>query len=146
MGYLGVTHFDAGRFQEAERWLDRAVDRSRAVGDLRVEGIFEGMRGAVLASVDLVDEARASFDLSRELLAENPYFGQVIAVHRGHLDLAEARAEADDARAAVLIAAASQRLESAERGEGGEAPLVRRSDDARIAVRILRRAIDAASR
>jgi predicted ATPase len=146
MGYLGITHFDAGRLQEAERWLDRAVDRSRAVGDLRVEGVFEGMRGAVLASVDLVDEARAAFTLSRELLASNPYFGQVIAVHRGHLDLAEARAESDASRAAALLAAASQRLEAAERGQAHEAPLVRRSDDARIAVRILRRAIDAASR
>ncbi|MEP7124152.1 MAG: tetratricopeptide repeat protein [Byssovorax sp.] len=146
MGYLGVTHFDAGRFQEAERWLDRAVDRSRAVGDLRVEGIFEGMRGAVLASVDLVDEARAAFTLSRELLASNSYFGQVIAVHQGHLELAEARAEGDHARAAQLVAAASRRLGVAERGDAEEAPLVRRSDDARIAVRILRRAIEAAAR
>ncbi len=143
MGYLGVTHLDAGRLHEAERWLDRAVDRSRAVGDLRVEGIFEGMRGAVLASVDLVDEARAAFALSNELLANNAYFGQVIAVHRGHLDLAEARADGDEARAAKLVAAAEQRVAIAERGEGSEAPLVRRSDDARIAVRILRRAIAA---
>jgi hypothetical protein len=143
MGYLGVMHLDAGRLHEAERWLDRAVDRSRAVGDLRVEGIFEGMRGAVLASVDLVDEARAAFALSHELLANNAYFGQVIAVHRGHLDLAEARADGDEARAATLGAAAEQRIAIAERGEGSEAPLVRRSDDARIAVRILRRAIAA---
>jgi predicted ATPase len=141
MGYLGVTHFDAGRFQEAERWLQRAVDRSRAVGDLRVEGIFEGMRGAVLASVDLLDEARAAFALSLELLASNAYFGQVIAVHRGHLDLAEARAEDDAVRAAELVAAAVKRVDAAESGEGDAAPLVRRSDDARIAVRILRRAI-----
>ena len=145
MGYLGVTHFDAGRFQEAERWFERAVDRSRAVGDLRVEGIFEGMLGAVLASVDLVDEARAAFALSQELLASNPYFAQVIAVHRGHLDLAEARAESDAGRAAALVVAARLRIEDAERGAGDAAPLVRRSDDARIAVRILRRAIDAAS-
>jgi predicted ATPase len=146
MGYLGVMHFDAGHFLEAERWLDCAVDRSRSVGDLRVEGVFEGMRGAVLASVDLVDEARAAFALSEELLASNPYFGQVIAVHRGHLDLAEARAEDDAARAAELVAAAVRRVDAAERGSGEQAPLVRRSDDARIAVRILRRAIGGAAR
>ena len=145
MGYLGVTHFDAGRFLEAERWLDCAVDRSRSVGDLRVEGIFEGMRGAVLASIDLIDEARAAFALSGDLLATNPYFGQVIAVHRGHLDLAEARAEDDATRAAELVAAAARRIEAAEHGTGDGAPLVRRSDDARIAVRILRRAVDVAS-
>ena len=145
MGYLGVTHFDAGRFLEAERWLDCAVDRSRSVGDLRVEGIFEGMRGAVLASIDLIDEARAAFALSGDLLASNPYFGQVIAIHRGHLDLAEARAEDDATRAVELVAAAARRLDAAEHGAGDEAPLVRRSDDARIAVRILRRAVDVAS-
>jgi predicted ATPase len=149
MGYLGMLHFDADRPQEAERWLDNAARLSRAVGDLRVEGIFEGMRGAVLATLDLLDEARAAFTLSGELLGQNgqnAYFRGVIALHRGHLDLAEARAardEGDAARAAALLEAAEQRLEAAE-AEGGDAPpLVKRSDDARIAARILRRALGA---
>ena len=147
MGYLGVLHFDAGRPQEAERWLDNAARSSRAAGDLRVEGIFEGMRGAVLASLDLVDEARSAFALAHQLLSSNPYFRAVIELHEGHLDLAEAReARADHAggHAEALERAAERRIAEAEAWHGETPPLVRRSDDARIAARILRRAIAAA--
>jgi hypothetical protein len=141
MGYLGVLHFDAGRLQEAERWLDNAAQSSRAVGDVRIEGIFEGMRGAVLASLDLVDEARAAFTSAHQLLAANPYFRSVIEVHEGHLALAEAREAGPGSTADALVEAAARRIVRAEACDGETAPLVRRSDDARIAVRILRRAI-----
>ncbi len=149
MGYLGVLHFDAGRLQEAERWLDTAVRASRAAGDLRIEGVFEGMRGAVLASLDLVDEARAAFALAHELLAPHRYFDSVIDLHQGHLELAEAR-EAEEGprrpRAGADRAAPAQRLAAAEARQGDAPPLVRRSDDARIAARILRRALALAAR
>jgi predicted ATPase len=141
MGYLGVLHFDAGRLQEAERWLDSAVRSSRAVGDLRIEGIFEGMRAAVLASLDLVDEARAAFLSAHQLLAPHPYFRSVIDVHQGHLELAEAREAGRGPEEEALIQAASQRIARAEAWDEETPPLVRRSDDARIAVRILRRAL-----
>ena len=144
MGYLGVLHFDAGRLQEAERWLDNAAQSSRAVGDPRVEGIFEGMRGAVLASLDLLDEARAAFALAHRLLRSHPYFGAVIDLHHGHLDLAEARTLGETAGAAERVCAAACRLAEAEACHGETPPLVRRSDDARIAARILRRALAAA--
>jgi predicted ATPase len=148
MGYLGVLHFDAGRLQEAERWLDNAAQSSRAVGDPRIEGIFEGMRGAVLASLDLVDEARAAFALAQRLLRSHPYFGAVIDLHRGHLDLAEARALRENEgpgtpREGELARAAARRITEAEAWNGEMPPLVRRSDDARIAARILRRALAA---
>ncbi|MFT3770597.1 MAG: tetratricopeptide repeat protein [Minicystis sp.] len=146
-GYLGVLHLDAGQAQEAELWLETAARLSRNVGDLRVEGIFTGMRGAALAMLDLVDEARDAFAASLDLLRQNPYFAAVIELHQGHLELAEARAaraDGDHARAEALIEAAGQRLAAAERGEGERPPLVRRSDDARIAARILRRALNEA--
>ena len=147
MGYLGVLHFDVGRLQEAERWLTNAAQASRAVGDLRVEGFFEGMRGAALASLDLVDEARRALALAKQLLRYNPYFLGVIAVHEGHLDLAEAReARADgggEGRARAWVRAAARRIAEAEAWHGEAPPLVQRSDDARIATRILRRAIEA---
>ena len=147
MGYLGVLHFDAGRTQEAERCLDDAARLSRAVGDPRLEGIFEGLRGAALATLDLLDEARAAFALARELLRSNAYFGAVITLHQGHLDLAEARAaqaEGEVGRAWELVEAAEQRVALAEGWGDATPPLVRRSDDARIAVRTLRRALTAA--
>jgi hypothetical protein len=109
-----------------------------------VEGIFAGMRAAVLASLDLVDEARAAFASARGLLAVHPFFLAVITLHEGHLDLAEARdARAAGAidRAAALEGAAADRLITAESTQDGTPPLTRRSDDARIAARILRRAL-----
>jgi tetratricopeptide (TPR) repeat protein len=144
LGYLGVLHLDAGRPQEAEQSLDHAARLSRAAGDVRVEGVFTGIRGAALASLDLVDEARGAFAVAEELLAPTPYFAAVIELHRGHLDLAEAREAlevGDRAGAADLTQAASLRLALAERDGAGVPALLRRSDDARIAARILRRAI-----
>jgi hypothetical protein len=144
MGYLGVLHLDGGRLQEAERWLDNAATSSRAAGDLRVEGIFEGIRGAVLAALDLGDEARVAFATARALLRENAYFLAVVELYEGHLDLCEARearADGDDDRAAALHAAAGLRIAAAERRDGDAPALTQRSDDARIARRILRRAL-----
>jgi predicted ATPase len=144
MGYLGVKELDAGRPQEAERWLDKAARLSRAAGDPRVEGVFEGIRGAALAALDLLDESRAAFTLAAELLRDNVYFYDVIELHRGHLDLAEARAlraEGHLPRADLLERAAERRIAIAEQWQGDTPPLVQRSDDARIARRILRRAL-----
>ncbi|MBL8716810.1 MAG: tetratricopeptide repeat protein [Myxococcales bacterium] len=147
--YLGVLAFDAGRLNEAESLLRRAAVASGEVGDLRVEGIFEGVRGAVLAALDLRDEARRSFARARALLGGNLFFSAVIDVHRGHLDLADARVETDAVRARSLRLAARMRIEDAHSAgeartgaaEGDHRSLVERSDDARIAVRILERAL-----
>jgi predicted ATPase len=137
MGYLGVLHFDGGRLQEAERWLDNAARSSRAAGDMRVEGIFEGIRGAALAQLDLGDEARAAFTSAKKLLGTNAYFRGVVELYEGHLFLCEARearAEGRDDRAVALARDAARRVADAE-------ALAKRSDDARIGLRILRRAL-----
>ena len=79
-------------------------------------------------------------------------FAEVIAIHRGHLDLAEARrAEANGDRALAEANRVYARLRvldahdpSTRSGNVTEPPILLRSDDARIAVRILERAISAA--
>src|SRR5207247_6395620 len=88
LGYLGILHFDAGQLAEAERYLDSATAAAKAVGDVRVEGFFEGVRGAVLASADRVEEARAALDLADKLLEQNAFFAELIDLYRGHLALA----------------------------------------------------------
>src|SRR5262249_52905751 len=75
-----------------EAKLRRAASASGDAGDLRVEGIFEGVRGAVLAALDRIEESRCAFSCAEVALAKNGFFAEVIAIHRGHLDLAEARA------------------------------------------------------
>jgi tetratricopeptide (TPR) repeat protein len=137
IGYLGLLHFEGGRLPHAEEHLRRAALASRRAGDLRVEGIFEGVRGAVLATQDRLAEAREAFDLSEELLARNTFYQRAIGIHRGHLDLAEARLAVvtGNARAAdAHVARARWRIEEAS-------ALARRSDDARMAIRILERAL-----
>ncbi len=143
-GYLGMMLFDAGALAEAEEHLRRAAFACKRVGDLRVEGIFEGVRGAVLASLGRLPEAQRSFDVAEQLLAGNAFYRDVVAIYRGHLELAEARRAAkhgDAAKAERLVASARARIDGARApGSGGEA-FVARSDDARLAVRILERAM-----
>jgi hypothetical protein len=98
IGYLGVLYFEAGELDRAEDHLRRAAFASRQSGDFRVEGIFEGIRGAVLATLDCTEKARMSFDLAEQLLAGNSFYAGSIAVYRGHLDLAEARARVHQRR------------------------------------------------
>jgi predicted ATPase len=137
VGYLGLVDFYEGDLARAEERLRQAALASRRAGDLRVEGIFEGVLGGVLAAADRIDESRAALGLADELLAGNAFYRGAVAVYRGLLDLAEARAAAADgaARTALAhVARARWRIEEAH-------ALARRSDDARIAVRILERAL-----
>jgi tetratricopeptide (TPR) repeat protein len=148
-GYLGLLEFDANRLVEAEGKLRYAASACGDAGDLRVEGVFEGIRGAVLAALGRLPEARGAFARSESALARNAFFAEVIAIHRGHLDLAEARrAELTGDRALAEAHRVYARLRvldahdpSAKSGDRTEPPIVLRSDDARIAVRILERAI-----
>jgi hypothetical protein len=136
-GYLGLLEFDAGNLGLAESHLATAALASRRAGDLRVEGIFEGVRGGVLASLDRIAESRAAFDLSDELLSRNAFYQGAIRVHRGHLELAESRAASAEGHAHTARAhvdAARWRIEEAR-------ALSRRSDDARMAIKLLARAI-----
>jgi tetratricopeptide (TPR) repeat protein len=143
-GYLGISCFDAGALGEAEEHLRRAAYACRRAGDPRVEGVFEGVRGAVLATMGRLAEARRSFDLAEQLLVGNAFYGDVIAIHRGHLDLADATRAAkhgDLLEAELLFAAARARITKARApGANGET-FVARSDDARLAVRILERTL-----
>jgi len=136
-GYIGLLEFDAGDLALAESHLAKAALASRRAGDLRVEGIFEGVRGGVLASLDRIAEARAAFDTADELLSRNAFYQGAIRVHRGHLDLAEARAalaEGHESTARAHVDEARWRIEQAR-------TLSRRSDDARMAIKLLARAI-----
>jgi tetratricopeptide (TPR) repeat protein len=137
LGYLGLLYFNLGDLELAEDHLHRAALASRRAGDLRVEGIFEGVRGGVLATLDRIDAARAAFDLADELLARNAFYQRAIGIHRGHLDLAEARAAAAAGHvrtAEAHVAEARWRIEAAH-------AFARRSDDARMAITILERAL-----
>ena len=145
IGYLGLLCFETGDLARAEEHLSRAAFASRRAGDFRVEGIFESIRAGVLAALDCVDEARASFDLAAQLLVGNAFYARAVSIHRGHLDLAEARdaaARGDLDGARAHVARARARVLGAYAVGPDGASLVQRSDDARVAVRILERALE----
>ncbi|HEY1960060.1 MAG TPA: tetratricopeptide repeat protein [Polyangiaceae bacterium] len=137
VGYMGVLELYEGRLSAAEDHLTFAALASRRGGDLRVAGIFEGVRGGVLAALDRIAESRASFDLADELLAGNAFYRSAVAVYRGLLDLAESRAasaEGHEHAARAHVANARWRIEEAH-------ALARSSDDARMAIKILEHAL-----
>jgi predicted ATPase/Tfp pilus assembly protein PilF len=143
MGYLGLLEFEAGDLTAADARLRQAIRASGRAGDVQLEGIFEGVRGGVLSSLDRLDEACEAFSVAADLLSGNSFYAAAIAIHRGHLDLAEARAataSGDLARATDCVADARERIATA-RADGDGPSLVSRSDDARMAVRILERAL-----
>ena len=138
LGYVGLVYFDTGDLVKAEDHLRRSTLASRRAGEVRTEGIFEGVRAGVLAALGRVGDARPAFALADDLLSRNPFYQRAIAVHRGHLDLAEARAAREIGMhnvAEAHVGAARWRIEEARSH-------AKRSDDARAAVRILQRAID----
>jgi len=144
-GYIGLLDFEGENLGDAELHLRVAAEASRREGDLRNQAMFEGIRGAVLAALGRREDSATMFDFALRLLRDNPYFRGIVAIHRGHLDVAEAyvalaREDLDAARAHAL--AGRMRIEDATLAPGSsQPPLVKKSDDARIAVRILARAV-----
>jgi hypothetical protein len=142
--YQGLLAFEEGDAERA-RWLfATAVVACREAGDVRLEGFFEGFFASAVAATTDVKEVRASFTRAEALLADNPFYLEVLAVERGFLDLAEARAalarkEAPAARDSLR--AARKRIHVASMPAQGTPPLLARSDDARMLVRILAREI-----
>ncbi|HZO13132.1 MAG TPA: tetratricopeptide repeat protein, partial [Polyangiaceae bacterium] len=142
-GYVGLLCFDHDQDIEALEHTTAAAAAAREAGDTRIEGLFLAEKGAVHAARDEIEEAEAAFDRSDVLLEPNPFSAAICSIFRGHLELARARSAA--ARGDLdawrrLRSQAARRIEDASVArEGGR--LVDRSDDARIAVRILERAL-----
>jgi tetratricopeptide (TPR) repeat protein len=147
-GYLGLCAFDEGALDRAGEHLERAVWAARAAGDVQVEGVFGAVLGAVRAAEDRIDDAQVHFDQAHALLSQNPFFRAVASLHHAHLDLALARrsrAASEDLEADHRLRFVRIRLDAARlRIPAGAPSLADRSDDARIAIRILERALSAA--
>jgi predicted ATPase/sugar phosphate isomerase/epimerase len=143
-GYLGLLRFDQRRLDEALEHLEAAVAEARELGDPRAQGVFSAVAGAVRASRGEIEEAVVLFGAAGLLLEGSAFWRAVCDIHRGHLDLARARqaaARGDGAAAQTLREAAAERAAAARRPIAGEAAIALRSDDARVGLRILERAL-----
>jgi predicted ATPase len=145
IGNLGVLHHEEGRLDEARQSHARAAGLLADVGDPRSEALARGRLGAALAAQGRTEEARAAMDRGDRLLGhlDDPLAAAVLAVMRGFLDLALARSAVVEARpseAADHVAAARGRIAHALEGAPS---LANRSDDVRLALRILERSLPA---
>lgn len=145
LGNLALLHHEQGRLEEARAGYERAAATLREVGDRRSEALAQGRLGAVLASMDHGDEARAALTRGERLLVHlgDALSDELLAVARGFLDLALARSARVAGRppeAAEHVAEARRRI---ARARSGAPSLADRSDDIRLCLRILERALTA---
>lgn len=146
---LGCLALEEGRREDSVGHLERSLAILAALGDRRTGARFEGILAAALASLDRVETASQHFAHSREELARvgDTLFLAAVDVHRGMLDLALQRAatlQGDHVAAAQLgKAAAARLLAGTTLGPAGEPSPSELSDDVRLAMRILRRALPA---
>lgn len=122
VGAIGVVRMEQRRFAEALELFDRAVQVHTDSGDRYHRGIFQGLRSAVLAALDQVDEAAASFAEAERLLGE---IGAHISIretrlYQAYLDLARVRKAIREGEREKAIA---YRDEALRRLADAEAPM-----------------------
>ncbi len=151
--FLGTIHQALGRSGEALACYDQALVLARETGEGMLEAMALAMTGAAQAALDRVEAADKPLAAAEErsLSYENPLLLAMVNVCRGHLDLAQERralATKDAIAAAVWRDLAQKRVEDARRrGEPDEAnpegtpSSSERSDDVRLALRLLEAAL-----
>jgi hypothetical protein len=154
-GYLGCLDWEAGRTEDARARLTEAIAVLERTRTLNYAPLFRAVLGGLLAQMGEIEPARAELDRAQTSLvhAGVPAYLAATQAHRGHVDLARARAalsESDGAaEAARMLEAARARLgearsmtEARDPMAGAPARLLDCSDDVRFAVRMLERALD----
>jgi tetratricopeptide (TPR) repeat protein len=139
LAYLAGIAMQEHKIDEACAHAERAVRTFAVIGErwqrglaLGTQGAALGMRGDVMGSSNALDRAEAQL----AALGDTVYI-DAIRVHRGQLDLARARKcheQGDVAGAERHRKAAEARLAAADE----------RTDDVRIAARLLRRSLESA--
>ncbi|HHH27385.1 MAG TPA: tetratricopeptide repeat protein, partial [Polyangiaceae bacterium] len=135
-GYAGAVEHERGDLRAALQRYGEALDGLRRVGDARLIAVIGALRGAAEAGRDRVEAAEEAFREVREVLesVDDPGVERAAQVHLHHLALARARA-GERPQGDVRIAARNECLEL-ERD-----PALSRSDDLRLALRLLRAAL-----
>lgn len=143
-GYLGVVDFAAGRLVDASLRVEAAVAEAREVGDGRLEGFFLCALGALHAALGALPAAERASGTGAALLRRYEMWLAVTRLFEGHLDLARSRrahADGDPTAGRRHLEAARARIDAARApGIAGRA-ITNWSDDARIALLLLEKAI-----
>jgi hypothetical protein len=151
---LAQVEQELGRMSDARTHASRAAELFHQLADPHSEALSlatvaaaEASSGNAALAASTLDEAEAMLSASSD-----PIGLALIALNRGHVDLADARrAMADNNFAGAKDSLRSARLRivkalmagpATSRSPGGESSLAEQSDDARIAVRMLQRNVD----
>ncbi len=145
-GNRGLLHHDMERIDQARADYERAVEIARGMGDRRLLGLYlayqaalEAEHGEAKRAAALLHEARLQHNF-----AQNRILLGVDDLVEGFLDLAKARegnarAHLESARKRCATACAS--TPKTERHPEGGPPLVAESDEARMVLKLLERAV-----
>ncbi|MFK7931495.1 MAG: tetratricopeptide repeat protein [Myxococcota bacterium] len=146
-GVMAALLHEQGRTDEAKQAYTEAHQQLVSCGSRRFAGLVLGRMGALVADEGDVAKAEALFTSAEEALqdAHDPLGLAAVRVHRGHVDLARARAGDSKARAA-----AKQRFVVATTPGEDESvstlPPAAVSNDVRLALRLLRRSMELGAR
>jgi predicted ATPase len=148
LSHYGVFLAETDDLEGARASYARALGLLRECRDRPNEAFVLGALAALEARERSLDSARAALTHASECLegSSEPRARAALNLWRGHLELAlarDARADGDDSRAAMLIEAASARVQQSEGNDRGQ---VRRVGDVRLARRALSAAIAAVRR
>jgi tetratricopeptide (TPR) repeat protein len=138
---------ERGLWSDAASRAQAALEDLRAVGDRRQSALALATRGICAAALGRLEDAHVDLDEARAQLAtiDDLVFGQVVEVHRGHLELGLSRrayAQGEDRSSAALLASARARLSPMPAPRSSKA--ARRSvecDELRLASRVLRASV-----
>lgn len=137
-GHLGILNFDHDRLVEALEYLTAAVAEAAESGDDVPEGVFLAAEAAVRASMGDTESAAPLLAKAQRVLATSPLFRTIVEVYGGHLDIARARALP---RSTGVLRKVKQLIEDAKHAKHGDIVFVEQSDDLRVALRLLERAM-----
>ncbi len=143
---LGNLALEEGNHALAEQLLTRAVNTLEEMGDARTATRFQAILAAAQAALGKTTQAMAAFERAEAALLAfaDPLFLCAARVHRGHLDLAFHRAAlaSNTSEASIHWARAQQRLQQGTHSPGdGEPSPAELSDDVRLALRVLSKAL-----
>ncbi|MCZ7679371.1 MAG: hypothetical protein M5U28_11660 [Sandaracinaceae bacterium] len=132
--YLAFLEHESGALDRAAQRYERSVRALESIGDRRMAGVACAGLGAAEAHRGRLDAARDAFTRAERAITEIGDAGLALALelHRAQLTLTRAEAASDPTAARALRAEVEALLGGAGREQ------LDRSDDARIAARILR--------
>ncbi|MEO8705754.1 MAG: hypothetical protein ABI867_37330, partial [Kofleriaceae bacterium] len=104
VGWLASLEHESGEHERARRGYLEAIALFQISNGFRFEALFRGRLCALLADLDLLDDALAERDRAIGMFRRvgDPSLGQSLRFHEGHLELLHARRTGDETHLATV--------------------------------------------